>query len=129
MTIATARAELVSKLSTQPDAGGRVHAFAPDSIAPPSAFVGTMTYNPHATFNDADLTAQVWVVIARAADSTRAAKTLDGYLDGANSIPTILEASSTVWDDLTVTNVEFPITVEIGTGQYMAARFDCEVFL
>jgi hypothetical protein len=129
VTVSAVRAELVSKLSALPDVGGRVHSFAPDSVTPPTAFVGTMTYNPHATFDSADMTAQVWLVVSRAAASTRGAESIDTYIDGGSAIPAALEASSAAWDDLTVTGVEFPITVEIGQGQYLAARFDCEVFL
>jgi hypothetical protein len=129
VTVAAARAELVAKLSTLPEVGGRIHSFAPDSVTPPTAFIGTMTYNRHASFDAADLTAQVWLVVSRAASSVRAAETVDTYIDGANSIPAALEASTAVWDSLSVTGVEFPITVEIGSGQYLAARFDCEVYL
>ena len=129
MTIAAVRAGIVAKLATVDDIGGRVHSFAPDSISPPSAFVGTMTYNPVATFDEPNLTVQVWVVVSRAASSSRAAETIDAYIDGATAVPDVLEASPTAWDSLAVSSVEFPITVEIGTAQYLAARFDCEVFL
>ena len=129
MTVSAVRAEIVAKLSALPDVGGRVHSFAPDSITPPTAFVGTMTFDPHAAFDADGMTVQVWVVISRSSSSTRAAETLDSYIDGANSITAALEASSAVWDDLTVTNVEFPITVETNGQQYLGARFDCTVYL
>ena len=123
------RAELCNKLADVPDAGTRVHSFAPDSLTPPTLFVGTMTYNPLATMGDADLSAQVWLAISRASGSARAAEKLDSFVDGANSVPTALEASSTVWDDCTVTGVEFPITIDANSVQFLAARFDLAIYL
>ena len=129
MTIAAARAELVAKLQTISDISGRSYSFAPDSLVPPAAFVGTMTYDPRATFADADLTVQVWAVLSKASSSTRAAELLDAYIDGGSSVVDALQAASAVWDSLAVTGVEFPITVTVGAGEFVAARFDCEVFL
>lgn len=130
MTLAAVRDELATKLRTIDPLSGRTRTFAPESVSPPSAFIGTMSYDPRAAFGGvANLTAEVWVVISRAADSVRAAETLDSYIDGVNAVPDALEATGTAWDSLAVTSIEFPITVEFNQTQFLAARFDCELYL
>jgi hypothetical protein len=128
VTVSAVRFALTTALLTV-DGISRAYGYAPDSLQPPCAFVGTITYNPHASFDEADLTAQVWVAVSGAASSQRAVETLDGFIDGANPVPTALEAANAAWDSLAVTGAEFPVTITVGAGEYVAARFDCEVML
>lgn len=130
MTVAAVRAELVAKLKTIETLSGRSYGYAPDSLQPPAAFVGTITYDPRASFDAADMTVQVWVATSLAASSARGVDALDAYMpDGPSDVVAALEAAGTAWDDLAVTNIELPQTIDLGAGQYIAARFDCELFL
>lgn len=126
MTAAAVRAELKAKLATVVP---RSFGFAPDSLQPPTAFVGTVTRNPRAGFDEADMTAEVWVAVSGSASGERAVEALDAYVDGTGNIPDTLEATSAAWDSLAVVNIEWPVTVAIGAGEYPAVRFDCELFL
>jgi hypothetical protein len=130
VTVAAARAELVTKLKTLQPLTGRTYRYLPDSITPPCAFVGTLTHDPRAAFDAANLTAQVWVAVSRAASTDRAVDLLDEYADGGDfDVAEALHSESEVWDSLAVVGSEWPISIEVGQGTYAAIRFDCELFL
>lgn len=129
MTVAAVRAELVTKLKAIGPLSGRAYGYQPDSLQVPCAFVGTTTYNPRAAFDIPDLSAEVWVAVSRAASAERGVETLDSYVDGVNDVVAALEAAGAAWDSLVVTSVEFPVTIPVGSGEYLAARYTCEVML
>lgn len=132
MTIAAARAEIVTKLKTIGPIQGRSYEYAPDSLQPPCAFVGAMSYNPRASLGAvSDLTVQIWVAVGGASSAERAVKALDAYVDqdGDYSVIDALVGAGTAWDDLDVVEVEYPVNITVGAGEYVCARFDCELFL
>lgn len=129
MTVAAVRSGLVAKLRTVDSVSGRSFGYMPDSLQPPTAFVGVATYNPRASFDEADITVAVWVAVSGAASAQRGVEALDPYIDGAESVVDALEATGTAWDSLSVTSVEYPVTITVGAGEYLAARFECEVML
>lgn len=126
MTLAAVRAELVSKLDAVSGVD-RVFGFAPDDINPPAAFVGTMRFDPRAAMTGVDnMSTEVWYVVSRGADQIRGAAAIDTQVE---AIIAGLEGSPTSWDSLAVTEVEFPVSVTFGAATYMAARFDCDIYL
>ena len=130
MTVSAVRAELVAKLKTIDPLSGRSYGYAPDSLQVPAAFVGVVTYNPRATFDEPSMTAQVWVATSAAASVARGVDALDDYMpDETNDVAAALEGASAAWDSLAVTSIELPQTIDLGAGQYIAARFDCELYL
>lgn len=129
MTVAAVRAELTAKLKTIDSLSGRSYGFAPESIQPPTAFVGVATYNPRATFDESDMTVAVWVAVSAAASAQRGVEAIDPYIDGTANVVDTLEGAATAWDSLSVTSIEFPVTISVGAGEYLAARFDCELML
>lgn len=131
MTVATVRAELVTKLKTVDPLSGRSYGYVPDSFQAPGAFVGTLTHDPRAAMGGiADLTAQVWVGVSASAASGRAVDSLDAYTQGATyDVAAALQATSTAWDDLVVTGSEWPVFETIGGGSYAFIRFDVDIYL
>ena len=129
MTVAEVRDELVAKLRTIRPVSGRCYPFAPESIQPPCAFLGVMTFNPRAAFDESDLTVAVWVATSQAASAQRGVEALDPFVDGADSVADALQTPASAWDSLAVTGIEYPVTITVGAGEYVAARFDCEVML
>lgn len=130
MSVAAVRAGLVAKLQTIDPVSGRSYGYAPDSLTPPTAFVGSMLHDPRPAFDEANIIAQVWVAVSRAASTNRAVNTLDEYADGGDyDVTAALESTPTAWDSLAVTGSEWPVQITVGAGDFAAIRFDCEVFL
>lgn len=132
MTLAAVRAEIATNLRTIDSLSGRVYEYAPDSVQPPVAFVGSAELDPRVALGgvgNADI--EVWVLVSRAASMERAAKLLDPYVDllGSSSITAAIAGPGTDYDDLDVVRVAWPVSITVGAGEYAGARFECEVLL
>lgn len=92
-------------------AGLRTYAYVPDSISPPTFFVGEPTINFDGAFKRGlDTVIFVCRLMASRADDRNGQRTLDGFLSGSGggALKTALESDHTLGgacDDLIVTSI------------------------
>lgn len=131
MTLNGVRAGLAARFATI--TGLRVLEAMPQRLDPPQAFIGTMTRDPAQTFDGTSTSRfEVFVCIA-SVEAARNVEVLDDYADatGSKSVEAAINGDPDLGSSAhsaVLTQVQSPVTVEVGGVPYLAAQFTIEVY-
>lgn len=131
MTLNAVRAGLAARFSTI--TGLRVLDAMPQRLDPPQAFIGSMSRDPARTFEGTSTSTWDVFVCISSVELARNLELLDEYADstGSKSVEAAISADPDLGSSAhsaVLTQVQSPVTVEVGGVQYLAAQFTVEVF-
>lgn len=130
MSLSTLQAALVLRFESITDL--RFLPAMPQSLSPPTGFIGPITRLPARTFDGASTTTAEVFICLGAAELARSVAELDEYADsdGAKSIELAIDNDPTLEDegDILLTQAQSPVSVEVGGVPFLAAQFTIEIY-